>query len=204
MGRGAQRSGMEGTGTASDAAEGERSSDENTSSKEAASVGVVLPEEQLTSPLDMSGTPFENGQLVECQKCQKRMLAPQRSPFLRCFHCNSIVRPETPAEQAARNRPSTEAPRRTQLARAKAKSKSAARTRQPLPHETTLHLETVFQRVKAAEVTVHHVFTELSLSVCCAAAHTSWSRVPRHRMIPNNKAAISRCRYLIHPSSACL
>jgi hypothetical protein len=119
--------------------------------QEEPSIGVVLAPEQLKSPLDMSGTPFENGQLVECQKCWKRMHAPQRSPYLRCFHCNSVVRPETPAEEAARLRASIELSVNAQPSPAKSKSPTQ-RTRQPLPHETFARFEAVFQEVKDAEV----------------------------------------------------
>eukprot|EP01043_Picozoa_sp_COSAG02_P049193 COSAG02_NODE_4916_length_4837_cov_2.892571_1_plen_111_part_00 len=97
------------------------------------------------------------------------MHAPQSSPYLRCFNCNSVVRPETPAEKAVRLRPMAKVPGNAQPGRtstrmpsARANAKAAPenartksllpRTRQPLPKETFARFESTFLEVKAAEV----------------------------------------------------
>ena len=157
-----------------------RAAGKNTSRKDAAgeagdpAFGIVLSANELKTPLDMNGAPFENGQLVECQQCWKRMHAPQQSPYLRCFHCNSVMRPETSREEAARLPPTAKVSGNVQPGRASAKLGSGRaktkshpekhktkspmpRTRQPLPKETFNRFETTFQEVKAAEV-IHQLF----------------------------------------------
>ena len=150
-------------------AAGNSASEDTAGEAEEPAIGVVLLADELKTPLDMNGTPFEDGQLVECQKCWKRMHAPQSSPYLRCFNCNSVVRPETPAEKTIRRRPMAKvsgsvhpgrASTNTPSARANAKAapengttkSPPPRTRQPLSKETFARFESTFLEVKAAEV----------------------------------------------------
>ena len=115
----------------------------------------------------VSGDTFINGALVACQACQKRMIAPQTSPFLRCFHCSSVVRPGTAADIAA---PKPQ-PQPTQDPAA------GQRTRQALPQHTTDRLEAAFQAAKAAEKDPKQQGSGLALSL---------SQAPHFKTLVNN------------------
>lgn len=193
-----------------ESAAGKRASWEDTAGDaEKPAVGVVLSADELKTPLDMNRTPFENGQLVECQQCWNRMHAPQRSPYLRCFHCTSIVRPETADEKAARLGPVAKVSKNVQPRRAKPKSQPEdgktkspmQRTRQPLPKETFTRFETTFQEVKAAEVIpqlfrLHRgrqAFADMMpCHLCCATERSATARYRfrqvtiTHRSLPQS------------------
>ena len=138
--------------------------------------GVALvPQPDASTTLDMSGPVFALGVLVECAECDKHMLSPQQSPYLRCFHCGVVVRPAAgapapaPAAPPASAAPSPAPAPASALARAPAPAPapsppaeaaaaaggggaSGPRGRQTLPDATTKILETAFLRAKAAEV----------------------------------------------------